>query len=125
MPTRRKQRVNNRALRDVATRAFADHFRERYLHFLQVIDFVLHGHELPRGHVANFGAGILMLVNQRQQFADLRLAEAKLAAATHKGQALQMRCRVNPVSGTVAGRMRHDTDLLVVADRLDIDLGEP
>jgi hypothetical protein len=73
----------------------------------------------------NLSAGIRVPIDQTEQAAQLIEAEAEFPASPDEAQPLEVLGRVEAVSSGAAGRRRHDPDLLVISDGLDIDAALP
>src|SRR3984893_205931 len=123
MPTRRRrieESIDNWAFGHAFSTAPRRHLRHRPLESSQIPDLAANLRKVAQHQRMNFRAGIAVPIDEAEQAADFVEAEAKLPAAPHEAQSLEMVRLVNAKSAGAAAGRRHDADLLVIADRLDV-----
>ena len=123
MPTGRRrveESIDNWAFWHAFSTAPRRHFRHRALESPQIPDLAADLRKVAQHQRMNFGAGMAVPIDKTEQIADFVEAEAVLSAAPHEAQSFDMVRHVNAKSAGAAAGRRHDADLLVVADRLDV-----
>jgi len=118
-----EERVDDRAVGDGAAAALSSHRLEHPLQPSQIGNSTADFAYMIACQLFDLSASVGAAVDQAQQFADLRESEAEVAAAPDKVEALEQILPIEAVPAGAAGRQRQQTDLLVVADRLDIAAG--
>ncbi len=90
---------------------------------LKIGDFPLNRCEVLGCDKVHFAAVPVGLVDKRQQSPHFVETEAKITAAAHKPQTLQMRRFIDAIVAACARRDREKALLLIPADRLDLGAG--
>ena len=108
------------ALGDSPAATTPDHAFEFDCQCLQARDPAFHLLKLPPGDAVDGRAGAVGLVRQAQQLSDSIQREAQFPAVADECQSFKMLTSEAPLVALGARRIRHQADLLVVADRLDL-----
>lgn len=117
------QHFDNPAAGDLAARALRDHPLEFRLKCLQSSYAPLHSAQLPAGNFVGDGTGPVRRIRQAQQFADRFQRKAKFTAMTNECQPSKMLGAIAPLVASRSKRLRHQSDLLVVPDGLNLAAG--
>lgn len=120
-----RQRVDHPAILHLSTPAGMDHAFQFRLESLQARDSAIHIVEMALGDFIDFRAGLLRMVGELQQLADLGLREPKFTAMADEGQPREVVGTINPLISRRASRFRQQPDLLVVANRRNFAAGFP
>src|SRR5262249_39052271 len=87
----------------------------------QIGQFFFHGSAVLFRDAIHFGAGPRLLRWEAEPIPGLIDCKAEIPATTNEKKLGPMRLRIRPVIAVSARRDRHQSDLLVVADRYDLD----
>lgn len=110
-------------IRGVAATAFMHHALQLGPQRFQPRHSLLNLFELPARDTVGFMTGAIRIVGQIKQFAYRLKRKPQLAGVTDKSQAIQFGMAITPLATFGAPRFRHKSDLLVVADRLNLGSG--
>lgn len=123
--TRLKQRIDNRAVGNAFAAATRGGIGHHALQSLKICDLATNISNMIEDQRSNLGARIGMAVHKMKQAAQLVKREAEFTTATDKSQALEMVRGIKSIAAVGTRGLRHDANLLVKADGLDVDVTFP
>jgi hypothetical protein len=115
-----RERLDNAAVAHAASSTLLDHPLELGLEYREAGEPLFDLRELAPRELIDGIARLLRTIRQAEQLADRLEREAELAAVPDEGQAVGVPLVVTALVASRARRLRHEPDLLVVADRLHL-----
>lgn len=117
------QHFDDTALANLAAAALRYHPLELALERRELPDATLDGFELALGDGIDGGTGPIGNIGKIEQFADCVEREAEFPAVTDKGEPCHVLLAIAPLIAFRAHWLRHQANLLVIADGLDLAAG--